>query len=88
MSKHVPWTKEDAEILAKEKAGATGWVVGSKVHTEMFLATLETLQWAAAQIEKCETLKFTIRNGKVHTGSYEVFEAKLVGVREVFDVLE
>lgn len=82
-NKFTPWTKEEAEILAKEKADATGWVVGSKVHSAVFLATLETLQWAAENIEKCETLKFTIRNGKVHTGSYEVFEAKLVGVREV-----
>lgn len=78
MSKFAPWTKLDAENEVFNRT-----VYGKRLSPHQQEIWLDALAWAAAQIEKCETLKFTIRNGKVHTGSYEVFEAKLVGVREV-----
>lgn len=93
MSKHAPWTDEQAKVAMTEaflneadeasrccEDCRTKLVNADRYFDVGFFAGVA---WAAAQIEKCETLKFTIRNGKVHTGSYEVFEAKLVGVREV-----
>lgn len=80
MSKHAPWTKEQAEQWAKEWTEST-FKKNSAIHSDD--AYLAGLAKAAEMIEACETIRFTLRDGKVHTGSYEVFEAKLAGVRPI-----
>ena len=78
----APWTKEMAEQWAEEivvNAADTSWGVA---YSTGFLAGLAK---AAEMIEACETVKFTLRDGKIHTGSYDLYEAKLVGVRPVGD---
>lgn len=89
---HTPWTQEQAEKWAEKwwvdfpgdsrvdpMDGETfrGW---TETHKQAFIAGL---QKAAEMIDACETIKYTRRNGKPHTGSYEVWEAKLVGVRPI-----
>lgn len=93
MSKHQHWTDEQASSFTPwdesevEKASIS--YVKNRYGNNYAISGLEYesfragVAWAAEKIEKCETLKFTLRDSKVHTGSYEVYEAKLVGVREV-----
>ena len=51
---------------------------------EMFRgAFLMGLAKAAEMIEACEIIKYTLRDGKPHTGSYELWKAKLVGPCEI-----
>lgn len=81
---HTPWTKEDAEKWAKEcQIEPLGMSAVGKANLRLgFLAGMAK---AAEMIEKCETIRYTLRDGKPHTGSYELFEAYLVGVREIAD---
>lgn len=79
---HQPWTKEEAEAMAYNavvKSGCTEENDKMRI-TDGFYACLA---WAEVMIEECETIKYTLRNGKVHTGSYELWEAKLVGPRVI-----
>lgn len=72
---HAPWSQSQAEQWAAE--------IHDGGESNAYLAFLAGLAKAAEIIEACETVKFTLRDGKVHTGSYELYEAKLVGVRPI-----
>lgn len=89
MSKFTPWTDEEADQAAHANALSYGY--GSlyhekhKVFEKGFLAGVT---WAAAQIEKCET----VHGGENNMGTLswspskmngDTHIAKLVGVREV-----
>ncbi len=87
MSKHQPWTDDEAEKAARN-FGFRYEYTGEQVWTRAgFLAGVA---WAAAQIEKCETIYYrdSDHEERVIVASPECFEldtheAKLVGVREV-----
>lgn len=80
MSKFAPWTQEEAEKAAVD--WCRDYQYSDKDRGDAFK---DALKWAAAQIEKCETVDSAA--GRVWTlksslDNYK-YEAKLVGVREV-----
>lgn len=93
MSKHAPWTKEEAreqsertfpdQIIPSGVAYDKDFVRPRTLEKQAFLAGIA---WAAAQIEKCPTITGTAIRGLWEEDSdnpYDTHEAKLVGVREV-----
>lgn len=77
---HTPWTQEQAEKWARDFA-----LTEADDYANAFEGFLAGMAKAAEVIEACETIKYTLRDGKPHTGSYEVWKAKLVGVRPIVD---
>lgn len=94
MSKFTPWTQEEAEKAALSYESpyyledlAHGEGTLQEVEDAVQKAFLAGLAWAAAQIEKCDTV-FGEKNSPVHSWTHDRFatdthQAKLVGVREV-----
>lgn len=82
MSKHTPWTDEQAEEAALEWCREHQY--SAKDRGDAFK---DALKWAAAQIEKCPS-QYAAREGSriwgLDQNKYDdTMEAKLVGVREV-----
>jgi len=80
---HTPWTDEEAEKAAIRYADDCGQYIGP--YSEGFL---KGVAWAAAQIEKCET----VHGGENNMGTLswspsrmnnDTHSAKLVGVRTI-----
>ena len=86
MSKHAPWTDEQADAFADQNAKdpKTGLIDPVK-----FYAAMDAIKWAAAQIEKCPTMYGSHVGDPINRywestrASCDTHEAKLVGVREV-----
>jgi len=85
MSKHTPWTEEEAAKAAVDWCRENQY--SEKDRGDAFK---DALKWAAVQIENCETIYYrdSDHEERVIVASPEQFEldthqAKLVGVREV-----
>lgn len=85
MSRFTPWTKLDAENEVFNRT-----VYGKRLSPHQQEIWLDAIDWAAVQIEKCETIYYrdSDHEERVIVASPECFEldtheAKLVGVREV-----
>ncbi len=82
MSKHQPWSKEDAENEAFNRI-----VYGKRLSPHQQEIWLDALIWAAAQIEKCPTIyaaRSESRTWGMDKNPYDdTIKAKLVGVKEI-----
>lgn len=91
MSKHAPWTDEemktamtDAYLLEAEQASKCCEDCRARLtYSDRYFDAgfSKGVAWAAAQIEKCETITHGLEDGEFSFG--DTHEAKLVGVREV-----
>lgn len=82
MSKFVPWTDWEAEKAAQESSDILPPLSDNhSLSRAEYAGFLKGVAWAAAQIEKCETITHGLEGGEFSFG--DTHEAKLVGVREV-----
>lgn len=83
MSKHAPWTKEQAEQWADERT-----VYGRRLSPHQKEIWLDALAKAAEMIEACPTVYVDKDEGHLwneqgYARPYDTHQAKLVGVRPI-----